>query len=300
MKLNLPFDLTNRRILIAGAGGGWDIFVGLPLAYEWQESCKVVYANFSASQTGFCMRTANTVDHPEGKLSEILGEPVYLFGKSGFRMLKECYEILLREHEIDTIVLVDGGVDSLMRGDEEGCGTIFQDTISLGVVDTLEIPTKILACLGFGAETDEGVCHYRALENIAALSKDSGFFGDCALTADMQAFHHYEEVCRKVFACPGGRSRVHTRVIPAVHGEFGLFEIHDDMDAVLDLQSEMPPFISPLMPLYWFFDVSAVARRNLLIPAFNDTTTFAEVDAIHKEIYPLLKTKMRKNRMIPL
>ena len=62
----------------------------------------------------------------------------------------------------------------------------------------------------------------------------------------------------------------------------------------------MPPFVSPLAPIYWFFDVAAVASRNLLIPAFAETETFAQVDAIHKEMYPSLQARMRKNRNIPL
>ena len=294
MKLNLPIELTGRNILLAGAGGGWDIFGGLPLAFEWQGTNNVVFANFSALVEGFDVRPAIATDHPEGKLADALGVPVYVFGKAGFRTLRAGYEKLLKEHDIDTIILVDGGVDSLMRGDEEGCGTIFQDTISVGVVDSLDVPTKILACVGFGTETEEGVCHYRALENIAALTKDGGFFGACCLTANMEAFKYYEDICGKVAAETKSQSHVHSRVIPAVHGEFGQ---HGD---IFDILSDMPPFVSPLAPIYWFFDVAAVARRNLLISSLANTETFAQVDAIHKEMYPSLKAKARKNRIIPL
>jgi hypothetical protein len=294
MKLNLPIELANCNILLAGAGGGWDIFGGLPLLHEWGKTCKVVLANFSARVEDFDMRLATAADDPEGKLADILNMPVYVFGKAGFRTLRAGYEKLLKKHNIDTIILVDGGVDSLMRGDEEGCGTIFQDTISVGVVDSLNVPTKILACVGFGTETEEGVCHYRALENIAALTKDGGFFGACALTANMEAFQYYEEICCKVAALTESQSHVHSRIIPAVHGEFGQ---HGD---IFDILSDMPPFVSPLAPIYWFFDVAAVARRNLLIAAFANTNTYAEIDAIHKELYPSLKAKQRKNRIIPL
>ena len=300
MRLNLPIDVTDRRVLIAGAGGGWDIFGGLPLLHEWRSTCEVVLANFSSSVEGFDVRPAVASDHPEGKLSEVLGVPVYVFGKGGFKSLQAGYKKLLNEHQFDTLILVDGGVDSLMRGDEEGCGTVFQDTLSLGVVDALDVPNKILACIGFGTETEEGVCHYRTLENMAALTKEDGFLGSCSLVKNMEAFQYYEEVCRKVFDCPGLRSHVQTRIIPAVHGEFGRYEMYDDADAQLDLLSDMPTFVSPLASIYWFFDVAAVARRNLLIPTFADTTNFAEVDAAHKEAYPSLKVNIRKNRIIPL
>jgi len=300
MRLNLPIELTNRKVLLVGAGGGWDIFGGLPLLHEWQDRSEVVLANFSSILEGFSVRPASAPDHPEGKLAEALGMPVYVSGKAGFKTLRVGYEQLLQEHPCDTIILVDGGVDSLMRGDEEGCGSIFQDTLSLCVVDALAVPTKILACIGFGTETEEGVCHYRALENMAALTREGGFLGSCSLTRDMEAFQYYEHICRKVFACPGLRSHVQTRIIPAVHGEFGRYEMYNDADACLDLLSDMPPFVSPLAPIYWFFDVATVARRNLLIPALAETDTFAEVDAVHKELYPQLKANLRKNRIIPL
>ena len=201
MKLNLPIEFENRRILLAGAGGGSDVLGALPLAYEWQRTCKVVLANFSARVEGFDVRPAIPADHPEGKLAEALGTPVYVFGKAGFKTLQAGYEKVVKEHGIDTIILLDGGVDSLMRGDEEGCGSVFQDTLSLGVVDSLNVPQKILACVGFGTETENGVCHYRALENIAALTKDGGFLGACALTENMEAFRHYEDVCRRFLPC---------------------------------------------------------------------------------------------------
>ena len=128
---------------------------------------------------------------------------------------------LLKEHDIDTIVLVDGGVDSLMRGDEEGCGTIFQDTISVGVVNLLDVPTKILACVGFGTETEEGVCHYRTLENIAGLTKNGGFLGACCLTANMAAFKYYEEICGKVAVETNHRAMSTVESFPPFTGSSG-------------------------------------------------------------------------------
>ena len=56
----------------------------------------------------------------------------------------------------------------------------------------------------------------------------------------------------------------------------------------------------PWLPIYWFFDVTAVARRNLLVSAFVSTKTYADVDAIHQELSPSLKAELRKNRIIPL
>jgi hypothetical protein len=35
-------------------------------------------------------------------------------------------------------------------------------------------------------------------------------------------------------------------------------------------------WISPLMPLYWFFDLPAVARRNLFLPALRNSESFID------------------------
>jgi len=108
---DLPFDMTNRRILLAGAGGGSDVLGALPLVYEWQRTCEVVFANFSALVEGFDVRPAIAADHPEGKLAAVLEQPVLVFGKAGFKTLRAGYEKVVKEHAIDTIILLDGGVD---------------------------------------------------------------------------------------------------------------------------------------------------------------------------------------------
>lgn len=51
---------------------------------------------------------------------------------------------------IDGIILIDGGVDSLMRGDEPEPGTMFEDSLSLlAVSDQKNIRVRLIACLGF-------------------------------------------------------------------------------------------------------------------------------------------------------
>ncbi|MBN8611093.1 MAG: DUF1152 domain-containing protein [Deltaproteobacteria bacterium] len=46
---------------------------------------------------------------------------VYGFGRVGVRPLSRAYEELVSRLSIDAIVLVDGGTDALMRGDELRC-----------------------------------------------------------------------------------------------------------------------------------------------------------------------------------
>jgi len=50
----------------------------------------------------------------------MLAPEVFAFEKVGVAQLRVCYTCLVRQRGIDAIVLVDGGTDMLMRGDEVG------------------------------------------------------------------------------------------------------------------------------------------------------------------------------------
>src|SRR5215813_4704520 len=99
----------------------------------------------------------------------------------------------LVEHlSIDGILLVDGGVDSLMHGDEAQMGTLIEDSISLCAVKELKkVHLKMIACVGFGAEQDIAYAH--VFENIATLTHEDAFFGSCSLIKQMDAYQLYEE-----------------------------------------------------------------------------------------------------------
>ena len=61
--------------------------------------------------------------------------PVYGFRRCGVAPLREAYETLRRKLGLDALVLVDGGTDSLMRGDEFGLGTPDEDITSIVAAD---------------------------------------------------------------------------------------------------------------------------------------------------------------------
>jgi hypothetical protein len=214
-----------------------------------------------------------------------------MFARCGAAPLAEAYAALTTHLNIDAILLVDGGVDSLMRGDEIGAGTLVEDSISLAAVDTLDTPVKLLACIGFGTEVEESVCHYNALENMAALAKEGAFLGSCALTPQMECFQLFEAASRYVWELPDhSKSHISTRIIPAVHGEFGNFHMYDEgyRPAI---------FVSPLMSLYWFFDANAVIRRSLLINEIRHTTSTTQAIMICGSM--MSKLNCRPRRSIP-
>jgi hypothetical protein len=54
---------------------------------------------------------------------------VYTFKRdTGVIGMTEGYEIIIKRHDIDLLILVDGGNDSLMKGDESGLGSPHEDS----------------------------------------------------------------------------------------------------------------------------------------------------------------------------
>ncbi len=297
MNLNLPITKqlkSCRNILIAGMGGGFDIFCGLPIYFELQrQGCNVHLANYSFSnieilQSGIRLSdtlVGVTADQrekfplpyfPELYLAQWFAQKddqpptIWCFHKTGAVPLLENYRILIEYLDIDGILLVDGGVDSLVRGDEEACGTLFEDALSLFAVNELSsFSHRYICCIGFGAERNIAYAHI--LENIATLTRAGGFLGACSLTPQMTVYKDYKEAVLSVQSKPTQDSSViNSSIISAVGGHFGNHHLTEKTRG-----SRL--WISPLMPLYWFFDLPAVAEHNLYLENLRYTMTFADV-----------------------
>lgn len=290
----LPFFAEiekSQRILLAGAGGGFDIFTGLPLYFALREQGKQVFlANLSftslyasngrRSASALVEVTAHTSGSeayfPELHLARWLqkrGEPDVIYGldRTGVQPLLQAYRYLQEKLQLDTIILVDGGTDSLMRGDESGLGTPEEDIASIAVVDQLEVERKFLVSLGFGIDAFHGVCHAQVLEAIAEITQAGGFLGAWTLTPDMPEAKLYREATEAVHrAMPRQPSIVNSSVLSAIEGRFG------DYHATRRTEGSRL-FINPLMMLYWAFHLEHVARRILYLDKMLPTETYLEV-----------------------
>lgn len=295
--LRLPFFKeieAAQSILIAGAGGGFDIFTGLPLYFGLRQMGKRVYlANLSFANLGDSTATrlsralvevtpATTGSEyyfPELYLTHWFqqrGEnvPIYCFENTGARPLRVGYELLCAQLELDTVLLVDGGTDSLMRGDEAGLGTPHEDLASVAAVSQLPIPRKLLACIGFGVDAFHGICHAHFLEAVAAITQAGGFLGMWSLTPDMPEVQLYQEAAMFAFLqMPHHPSIVSSSILSAIEGHFG------DYHATARTQNSYL-FINALMTLYWCFRLDTVAQRLLYGPQLFETETHQEVGQV--------------------
>ncbi len=276
-----------QRILIAGAGGGYDVFSGLPLYFRLKELGRDVWlANYSFSDLEatplepMVEVTSDTVGaeyFPEKYLCEWLDanfencSAVRSFARTGVQPLARSYQELADELNLDALVMVDGGTDSLMRGDEVGLGTPAEDLTSIAAADLLDLETKLLVCLGFGVDTYHGVCHYYFLEAVAELASQGYFLGSFSLTPEMEESRLFRQAAEFVFQrMPRHPSIVVSSVLASMEGRFGDFHpTHRTRGSHL--------YMNPLMSLYWCFELGGVAERCLYIEDIVETQTLEEV-----------------------
>jgi hypothetical protein len=314
--LRLPFfsELrSSKNILIAGAGGGFDVFSGLPLYFNLIAAGKnVVLANLTFSMLpretiangitpALFEITANSdgsaTYFPEQRLSEWFAQQgkqvsVYCFDRVGPKPLLEAYRTLVQLHQIDTVILVDGGTDSLMRGDEYGLGTPHEDISSICAVNQLDVPLKMLVCLGFGIDSYHGVAHVDVLEAIAELIREGGYLGAFSLTLEMPEVQKFVEATEYVQKkTPGRESIVCSSIISAIEGRFGDFHRHGRTQG-----SEL--FINPLMSLYWCFRLEQVANRILYLEGMREISSYTSLDLYIAQFFNTMPRRPR--RIMPM
>ena len=312
--MQIPFFAAlkdSQRILIAGCGGGFDIFCGLPLhAYLTSIGKSVHLANLSFARLAesgcrtidgkawVIDSSARELDYfPERHLVEWFarrGRHVEVIGlpRTGVVPLEAAYRAIICALDIDAIVLVDGGTDSIIKGDEPGIGTLAEDAASVVAVNEVEVPRKLLACLGFGIDHFHGVSHHSFLENTAELIGAEAYLGCCSVTRDMPEGRCFlDAVDYANRRQPGHKSIVSNSIADAMRGNFGNYHATERTGSA-DL------FINPLMPLYWFYDLPRVARWLEYYDALRWTNTYYDVkDALlrHRE-----QRKLRERKSIPL
>ncbi|MEM6966950.1 MAG: DUF1152 domain-containing protein, partial [Bacteroidota bacterium] len=268
----------SQNILLAGAGGGFDIYCGIPLYFYLKKQGKqVTLGNFSFTWLG---ETSAELVTPhcykiEGHNRDLSGRNyfpekylklwlaiqneypnVYAFERTGVNPLKKAYKHLIDKHKIDTVILIDGGTDSLMFGDEEGLGTPQEDICSMAAVYRTGIQKQFLVSVGFGIDHYHGVSHFLFLENLSTLIKEGGYLGLFQYSKEMEEVQKYMEAVK--FAndrMRGMESIVSNSIVSALEGEYG--NIHKTQRT---RNSEL--WINPLMSICWCFDLKKIIQKN--------------------------------------
>lgn len=275
-------DVDN--ILLSGCGGGYDFLHGLPLYFALKGLGKSVYwGNMTFSQISkadgevvcreknpgesiVCMNvTADTKKNdsntyfPEKYLCEWFREviheeiSVFTFTRRGVDKLTDAYNLVIGRYNIGAIVLIDGGSDSLMAGDEAELGTPLEDMLSIfGVKNTGVL--SFLVCLGIGADRFHGVSDCSTLRAISEITEAGGFLGCISLTQTMPEVQGFLEAFQYIEAKMPQQSIVGHYVKSAILGHFGNYN-------TLERTQAQKLFVNHLMAQYYFFDLLTVVRR---------------------------------------
>ncbi|MFE7465701.1 DUF1152 domain-containing protein [Streptomyces sp. NPDC057499] len=287
-----------ERVLVAGAGGGFDIYAGLPLALSLLHQGKhVQLANLSFSALeglpvdawlapDVAVITPETSPHqayfPERTLAQWLELhrypcTVHAFSRVGVQPLRAAYRALIERYDIDAVVLVDGGTDILMRGDESGLGTPEEDLTSVAALSAIEVPERLVVSIGFGVDAHHGVSHGLVLENIAALERDGAYLGAFSLSRTTREGALYvDAVAHARHHTPDHPSIVNGSIAATVQGSFG-----DVRFTSRTRGSEL--FINPLMSLCFAFELEGVARNCHYLDRIEHTHLIRQVSSAIEE-----------------
>lgn len=287
-----------QRVLIAGAGGGFDVYAGLPLAMALRGMGKEVHLASLAFTELARLDLESWVEpglaavRPDSKGSDDyfpertlarwlagrgLPSTVYAFPRTGVRPLRAAYLTLVKNLGIDAIVLVDGGTDILMRGDEHGLGSPEEDMASLAAVAGIDGVERLVACLGFGIDAHHGVCHAHVLENLAALDREGAYLGAVSIpSASPEAKAYLAAVADAQAATPLRPSIVNGQIAAALRGEFGNARF-------TDRTSRTELFVNPLMAMYFAVDLPALARAVGYLGRLSDTEDMFQISLAIEE-----------------
>lgn len=316
--MQIPFftELNKgQRFLIVGAGGGYDITHGVPLyLYLTKVLGKdAVLANFSFSMLARSgakqvfdgvyqvTRQAGELDYfPEKNICQWFWDSaqqdinIYALDyEMGVQPLRAAYNYLIEQYQIDTLLLVDGGTDSIIFGDEKGLGTIVEDANSMVAAVGSNALNKYIAAIGFGIDHFHGVNHYNFLENVATLIEHNGYLGAFSLTKEMHEGHQYLALVDYLNKCTNRPSIVANSVADALKGRFGDVH-HSDRTEGCEL------FINPLMPLYWTFHLKAVIDQMAFAQALENTLSINDVITCIQKHKVYRNGKCRHSQAIPL
>ena len=203
---------------------------------------------------------------------------IYCFADSGIKYLIEAYNIIVDMHNIDTIVLIDGGTDSLMKGDEVELGTPYEDISSIVAVQNTKVDKKYLFCLGFNIDKFHGVRSIDFLKNTAIQMKSRTFLGGYFLTIGQNPVQKYIEAFK---ACSPENSIVNSLVVSALEGDFG---DHHPQEIANRIEGTIQE-IDPLMTMYWIYNLEGLYKQlKYNVDKLKETKDETEIQELLNEI----------------
>ncbi|MGN7611601.1 DUF1152 domain-containing protein [Magnetococcales bacterium HHB-1] len=284
-----------RTVMLCGCGGGFDFVHGMLLypllqqlgirviigSYSFGHPRRITNAKTVFSSGGAIVKQVTAQSQPalhygpEVHLCRFLDHydqhnaphTIYAYYARAFcvPVLSQLYQQLIEKHHVDAILLIDGGTDSLMRGDEEGLGDPIEDAVSIATVaDLIKPKVKILVTVGFGADRFNHVSDAASLRAVAELTQQKSYLGAMAIepgSVGLQCYKSALAAINRGHGEAGFRSIIAGTIVAASEGAYGSDKVP------VSLQKRIKPgelYLWPLMAMLWGFDIEGVAKRSLI------------------------------------
>eukprot|EP01127_Copromyxa_protea_P017470 TRINITY_DN531_c0_g1_i2.p1 TRINITY_DN531_c0_g1~~TRINITY_DN531_c0_g1_i2.p1 ORF type:complete len:347 (-),score=44.36 TRINITY_DN531_c0_g1_i2:236-1276(-) len=298
-------------------GGGFDFVHGMLLYPELMKlGKKVVYGSFSFGSPyniqgaeivweekglrgPICAKkvyaTSTGTDNycPEVRICSFLDKKypetsphfVYAYYARAFSVqsLTRLYKQFIQEHDIDTIVVIDGGSDSLMKGDESGLGDPIEDCVSVTTASLLSaadgIRHKLLLSVGFGMDRFNNVSDNDSLRAVAEITALGGFLGSVSIEPSSPCFKFYKECIDHIYEGQSFRSVMASGLVAAIEGDFG----YSVPDSCKERVRTNNLYLWPMMAMMWAFDPEVVAKRSLVSQWIQDCEYYEQCNTALEE-----------------
>jgi hypothetical protein len=301
--MHLPIDLEPKSsVLVAGAGGGFDVVCALPIAIALREAGHTVhFANYSFTKLQEVGQTEQPLPHlfrvteqsippssgyfPEGFMAQWLSglfaeeTVVWCYNQVGVKPLTKLLANLCQELHWDTVVLLDAGVDGLFEGTEYDIGTPAVDMVSLFSFHQLSHLNRYFVSTAFGTEgRNHSVRHADALMRISQQVALEGLLGVSVLLPQSRSGKLFSAAIDYIHSKVGKdwHSNMASSLQAALKGKFG----HHDLTVKT---TDSPIWVSPLTLLYWFFSLESVIGLKPFRRRAVTTETLAEMNQLIAE-----------------
>lgn len=310
--MRVDVDLEEEsRVLVVGAGGGYDVVCALPVALSLRARGHTVHlASYSAMNLGELGNTDSPLPrlyavtrhseappstyNPEGYLAgwwhETFGQDitVWTYTKVGVLPLSRIFAHLVVELKLNAVLVVDAGVDALFEGSEYNLGTPTVDAITLCAVRNLPEVRRYFALTAFGTEgKDHEVRHSDALMRVSQQIAMGGMLGVEALLPQSEEGRLFSEAVDYIHARsnPEWQSNMAGSIQAAMRGKFGYQRLNVRT-------TESPIWVSPLTALYWYFQLDTVVDSKPFVQDGLKTETALEM-------YELIQRTRDRSYILP-
>lgn len=292
-----------RSVLLCGCGGGCDVYSTLPFVYDLTK-LGIKYALFNLSfaclddisnaeaitlDTGITMygvvkssRISDSDYFPERALADYLATnpltdsqetTVYTLSRRhcGVTTVRKAYSWLINKFNVDAIVTVDAGTDSLMKGNEDGLGSYEEDLASVLAAGAMtSVPLRLHLAVGLGVDSHHSVSDVSSLRAISELRRvPNGYLGAITLLPCMAGYSFFKAGVEYALKRDVPQTITNCCVIAAVEGEFGSGPTERTHSAWVNSQ----------MAVYHGFSLDAVVERIMpvLREKANSTVGFEDI-----------------------